>query len=79
MDGYPELWQLVATQGIFAVLFVVLLLYVLRQQEKRDKRAEKREDELVGSLKQSHETNHLLALSVQKVADAVDRIEKRIN
>lgn len=78
VDISPDLWKLAVSQGIFAVLFIVLLLYVLRTQEKRDKRAERREDELVGALKESHATNQQYALAVQKLADSVEGIEKRL-
>jgi uncharacterized protein YlxW (UPF0749 family) len=72
----PELLKVAASQGLWALLFVVLLFYVLKAQERRDGKAERRENELVESLKQAHATNQQLAVSVQKLADAVDRIER---
>ncbi len=38
-----ELLQLAATQGIWAVLFVILLYYILKNQANRDLRQEERE------------------------------------
>lgn len=34
----PELWKYWITQGVFALLFVMLLYYVLKQNEKRETR-----------------------------------------
>lgn len=38
-----DVLKMAMQQGMWAVLFVVLLFYVLREQEKRDKKAEERE------------------------------------
>lgn len=38
-----EVLKMALQQGIWAVLFVVLLFYILKEQEKRDKKAEERE------------------------------------
>ncbi|SMC17103.1 BhlA holin family protein [Clostridium acidisoli DSM 12555] len=38
-----EVLKMAMQQGMWAVLFVVLLFYVLKEQEKRDKKAEERE------------------------------------
>lgn len=35
--------KMATQQGIWAVLFVVLLFYILKKQEQRDKKAEERE------------------------------------
>lgn len=32
-----EMWKLVISQGVFAVLFVVLLCYVLARNDKRER------------------------------------------
>lgn len=39
-----QIFKLAATQGIWAVLFLVLLYYILKSQEKRDRRQEEREE-----------------------------------
>ena len=41
------------SQGIWAVLFVALLFYILRSQEKRDEKQEEREAELPGTADRS--------------------------
>ena len=38
-----ELLKLAIQQGIWAVLFIILLLYILKEQKKRDTKAEIRE------------------------------------
>ncbi len=38
-----EVLKIAVNQGLWAVLFVVLLFYILKQQEKRDKKSEERE------------------------------------
>lgn len=38
-----KLFELAATQGIWVALSVVLIFYILKQQEKRDLRQEERE------------------------------------
>lgn len=38
-----EVLKIAATQGIWAALFVILLYYILKNQEKRDLRQEERE------------------------------------
>ncbi|MFD0736380.1 BhlA/UviB family holin-like peptide [Planotetraspora mira] len=38
-----EVLKLASTQGIWSLLTVVLLIYILRAQEERDKKQEKRE------------------------------------
>ncbi|MCR3760325.1 hypothetical protein KYB31_15200 [Clostridium felsineum] len=37
------IFRLAVNQGIWAALFVVLLFYILKEQEKRDKKSEERE------------------------------------
>ncbi len=38
-----ELFKMAMQQGMWAVLFVVLLFYILKKQEERDEKAEERE------------------------------------
>jgi len=33
----PEMWKMVISQGIFAVLFVMLLCYVLARNDRRER------------------------------------------
>ena len=42
--------KLVATQGVWAVLFVSLLIYVLKQNEYRESRLQKSQDTLLAAL-----------------------------
>lgn len=39
----PEILKIATSQGVWAVLSVVLIFYILKAQEKRDVRQEKRE------------------------------------
>jgi Tfp pilus assembly protein PilN len=45
-----EVLKMAITQGIWAVLFVALLFYVLRTQEKREAHSAEREDKLMEHL-----------------------------
>lgn len=48
-----EVLKMAMQQGMWAVLFVVLLFYILKKQEERDKKAEEREgkyQEIIGKL-----------------------------
>jgi uncharacterized protein YktB (UPF0637 family) len=40
---YDEILKVALSQGLWAALFIVLLFYVLKKQEKRDKAADERE------------------------------------
>jgi glucosamine 6-phosphate synthetase-like amidotransferase/phosphosugar isomerase protein len=41
---YEEVLKIASTQGLWAVLTVVLVFYILKTQEKRDLRQEEREN-----------------------------------
>ena len=41
-----KIWELIISQGIFAVLFVLLLFYVLKENGKREERYQKLLEEL---------------------------------
>lgn len=45
-----EILKLAMSQGIFAVLFVVLLFYVLRENAKREDKYQQTIDKLAGAL-----------------------------
>lgn len=60
-----EVWKLVASQGLFAVLFVWLLFDTRRE-------AKQREEKLMDALEQS--TN-----SYKSIVDSVERLESKID
>ncbi|UZQ49121.1 BhlA/UviB family holin-like peptide [Clostridium kluyveri] len=69
-----EIFKMAINQGIWAALFVVLLFYVLKEQEKRDKKSEEREknyQEIISKL-----TDKLSILD--NVSEDVKEIKDRI-
>ncbi|WP_010271320.1 BhlA/UviB family holin-like peptide [Paenibacillus senegalensis] len=74
-----ELLKAAASQGIFAVLFIFLLFYVIKKQDNRDKKNEEREQKLIGALEQAQRNNQQLALTVQKLAEDVQEINYKID
>lgn len=51
MELSPEMWKLIASQGVWALLFVLLLVYVLKQNAKREERLMTCLEGLTGSYK----------------------------
>ena len=50
MDFWSELVKIVVSNGIFAVLFVYLLLYILKNRQKRENAYRKTIDDLAEHL-----------------------------
>ncbi len=50
MDFWTELVKIIVSNGIFAVLFVYLLFYILKDSQKRENAYRKTIDELAGHL-----------------------------
>lgn len=69
-----KLFELAATQGIWAALSVVLIFYILKQQEKRDLRQEEREKSYQGIITQL--TGNLSI--VEEVKKDVEEIKLRL-
>jgi Tfp pilus assembly protein PilO len=66
--------NLAATQGIWAVLFVVLLFYILKKQDTRDKAAAKREENYQGIIQKLTEKFQVL----EDVKEDVKEIKNKI-
>ncbi len=68
-----------ATQGFFAILFVSLLFYVIKTQDKREQKGEERERQLIQALEQAQRNNQQLALAVQKLSEDVEDINQKLS
>ena len=66
-----EVIKLAMTQGLWAVLFVALLFYVLRNNEKREER-------LLGCLEQMGEQYESLSSDVKETRDDVKEVREDI-
>ena len=71
--GYLEegILKLAMTQGIWAVLFVALLFYVLKANEKREER-------LLGCLEQMGEQYEVLSADVKETREDVKEIREDV-
>lgn len=70
-----EFFDLVATQGVWALLSVSLIFYILKAQEKRDEVQEKREEKYQEIIENM--TDRLEVLS--HLADDVSEIKVKLN
>lgn len=66
-----EVIKLAMTQGLWAVLFVALLFYVLRNNEKREER-------LLGCLEQMGEQYECLSADVKETREDVKEVREDI-
>ena len=66
-----EVMKLAMTQGLWAVLFVALLFYVLRNNEKREER-------LLGCLEQMGEQYENLSADVKETRDVVKEVREDV-
>lgn len=73
-----QVFNAAATQGFFAILFVCLLFYVIKTQDKREQKGEERERQLILALEKAQLNNQQLALAVQKLSEDVEDINKKI-
>lgn len=65
-----EVVQLAGSQGVWAVLFVLLLFYVLRTNEKREER-------LLGALEKLGGQYEILSKDIGEVRDDVKELKGR--
>ncbi|MCI8556008.1 MAG: bacteriocin [Clostridia bacterium] len=72
MDFWSELIKIVISNGIFAMLFVYLLFYILKDSEKRENAYRKTIDELAEHLNSIEDVK-------QEVAELKDYLERREN
>lgn len=70
-----ETLRLATQQGIWAVLFVVLLFYILKKQEQRDKKADEREAKYQETIKDNQSIISKLATKLNIVETIKDDIE----
>ncbi|KPU42684.1 bacteriocin UviB precursor [Oxobacter pfennigii] len=71
-----EALKLAASQGIWALLFVSLLLYVLKKQEARDKKAYEREANYQIIITQLMEKLNVIETVADDVNDIKDALFK---
>ncbi|MCT4508245.1 MAG: BhlA/UviB family holin-like peptide [Tepidibacter sp.] len=69
-----EVLQLASTQGVWAVLAVGLIFYILKSQEKRDIRQEEREKNYQGIISNLTEKFHIIEEVKQDVEDIKESI-----
>lgn len=69
-----EIIQLASTQGIWTVLSVVLLFYIIRNQEKRDQKQDERESKYQDLLQKLTEQLEL----VKDIKEDIEEIKSRI-
>lgn len=72
MDFWSELIKIVISNGIFAMLFIYLLFYILKDSEKRENAYRKTIDELAEHLNSIEDVK-------QEVAELKDYLERREN
>ncbi|PRR77710.1 Bacteriocin UviB precursor [Clostridium liquoris] len=63
-------------QGLWAVLFVVLLFYILKEQEKRDRKAGEREENYQDIISRLTDKFNILEDVKKDVAEVKDKIFK---
>lgn len=71
-----EILKIAVNQGLWAVLFVVLLFYVLKKQEERDKKAEEREGKYQEIITQLTKKLDVLDDVKEKVTEVREKIFK---
>lgn len=77
-----DIIKLAMSQGLWAVLFVALLFYVLRTTRERerehDKKSEEREARLIAALEQSQANNQQFAVAIEQLSGDVKEIKYAI-
>lgn len=71
-----EIFKMAVNQGMWAVLFVALLFYVLKEQEKRDKKSEEREKNYQGIISKLTDKLSILDNVSEDVKEIKDKIFK---
>jgi len=74
MVGETEALRLAVTQGVFAVLFVILFFYVLRENSKRETVAGDREDRLMTFMNTCLDGHRCQNEILDRVEGKVDRV-----
>ena len=72
-----NIFMLVAEQGAWAILSVVLILYILKKQEDRDLKQDEREknyQELLRELSSKFEIINLIQADVEEIKDGLKKI-----
>lgn len=75
-----ELFDIVSAQGVWAVLSVFLILYILKAQEKRDDIQEKREEkyqEIIGNMANKLEILRYLSDDVSEIKAKLSKVIKK--
>lgn len=70
-----EVLKYAMSQGLWAVLFVALLFYVLKQQEKRDIKADEREKEYQSTISKNQGIIQELAENLNVVEEVKRDVE----
>ena len=70
-----EVVKMVVTQGVFAVLFVYLLFYVLKTTDKREAQSDAREIRLITALETLAQKFDI----VDDIKEGLCRVEKKID
>lgn len=65
-------------EGLFALLFVFLLLYQLKENKANMEKAEEREEKLLSFLDEMKEQFSRLTKQYERLSDDVERIRKKI-
>ncbi|WP_368489412.1 BhlA/UviB family holin-like peptide [Clostridium sp. BJN0013] len=71
-----EIFKLAVNQGIWAALFIVLLFYILKKQEQRDKKAEGRESKYQDIISKLTDKFNILEDVKKDVAEVKEKIFK---
>lgn len=66
-------------QGFFAVMFVSLLVYQLKENKANQEKAEKREEKLVDFLEDMKDQFASLVRQYERLSDDVEEIRKKID
>lgn len=69
-----EIIKMASSQGIWAVLSIALIFYILKAQEKRDTRQEERETNYQGIIQKLTEKFHIIEDVKKDVEDIKDFI-----
>lgn len=70
-----EVLKLATQQGLWAVLFVALLFYVLKQQERRDAKADEREKNYQSTIDKNQSIIQELAENLNVVEEVKKDVE----
>lgn len=71
-----EIFKMAVNQGIWAALFIVLLFYILKKQEERDKKAEEREGKYQDIISKLTDKFNILEDVKKDVAEVKEKIFK---